>query len=68
MPALWVDFVSFATASMVTTIGLETFEGASVGVLSLIAVSVEAALAATPLAARSNLLAPDIARSLPCAT
>ncbi|WP_244136870.1 lysylphosphatidylglycerol synthase transmembrane domain-containing protein [Burkholderia pyrrocinia] len=54
VPARWVDFISFAIASMVTTIGpipigLETFEGASVGMLSLIGVSVEAALAATLL-------------------
>ncbi len=54
VPALWVVFVSFAIASMVTTIGpipvgLGTFEGASVGMLSLLGVSVEAALAATLL-------------------
>lgn len=52
--ALWVVFVSFAIASMVATIGpipvgLGTFEAASVGMLSLLGVSVEAALAGTLL-------------------
>jgi len=54
VPALWAVFVSFAIASMVATIGpipvgLGTFEAASVGTLSLLGVSVEAALAATLL-------------------
>jgi len=54
VPPLWAVFVSFAIASMVTTIGpipvgLGTFEAASVGMLSLLGVSVEAALAGTLL-------------------
>jgi uncharacterized protein (TIRG00374 family) len=54
VPPLWVVFVSFAIASMVATIGpipvgLGTFEAASVGMLSLLGVSVEAALAGTLL-------------------
>ena len=54
IPPLWVVFVSFIVASMVATIGpipvgLGTFEAASVGMLSLLGVSVEAALAATLL-------------------
>ncbi len=53
-PAFWIVFVSFAIASMVATIGpipvgLGTFEAASVGMLSLLGVSVEAALAGTLL-------------------
>ncbi len=53
-PALWVVFVSFIIASMVATIGpipvgLGTFEATSVGMLSLLGVSVEAALAGTLL-------------------
>jgi uncharacterized protein (TIRG00374 family) len=54
VPALWVVFVSFAIASMVATIGpipvgLGTFEATSVGMLSLLGVSIEAALAGTLL-------------------
>ncbi len=54
VPPLWVVFVSFIIASMVATIGpipvgLGTFEATSVGMLSLLGVSVEAALAATLL-------------------
>ncbi|CAG4909842.1 lysylphosphatidylglycerol synthase transmembrane domain-containing protein [Paraburkholderia saeva] len=53
-PQLWVVFVSFTIASMVATIGpipvgLGTFEATSVGMLSLLGVSVEAALAGTLL-------------------
>jgi uncharacterized protein (TIRG00374 family) len=53
-PALWVVFVSFCVASMVATIGpipvgLGTFEATSVGMLSLLGVPVEAALAGTLL-------------------
>jgi len=54
VPPLWAVFASFAIASMVATIGpipvgLGTFEAASVGMLSLLGVSVEAALAGTLL-------------------
>lgn len=54
VPAPWVVFVSFAIASMVATIGpipvvLGTFEATSVGMLSLLGVSIEAALAGTLL-------------------
>ncbi|SED10413.1 hypothetical protein SAMN02787142_2563 [Burkholderia sp. WP9] len=54
VPPFWVVFVSFIIASMVATIGpipvgLGTFEATSVGMLSLLGVSVEAALAATLL-------------------
>ncbi|CAB3744448.1 hypothetical protein LMG24238_07273 [Paraburkholderia sediminicola] len=54
VPPLWVVFVSFIIASMVATIGpipvgLGTFEATSVGMLSLLGVSMEAALAATLL-------------------
>ncbi|WP_242684303.1 lysylphosphatidylglycerol synthase transmembrane domain-containing protein [Paraburkholderia hospita] len=54
VPALWVVFVSFAIASMVATIGpipvgLGTFEATSVGMLSLLGVSIEVALAGTLL-------------------
>ncbi|MFM0209506.1 lysylphosphatidylglycerol synthase transmembrane domain-containing protein [Paraburkholderia sediminicola] len=54
VPPLWVVFVSFIIASMVATIGpipvgLGTFEATCVGMLSLLGVSVEAALAATLL-------------------
>jgi len=50
----WVAFASFAVASMVSTIGpipvgLGTFEAASVGMLRLLGVPIEAALAATLL-------------------
>jgi uncharacterized protein (TIRG00374 family) len=52
--SLFVAFVSFVMASVVTTIGpvplgLGTFEASSIGVLSLLGVRVEAALAATLL-------------------
>jgi uncharacterized membrane protein YbhN (UPF0104 family) len=55
VPALWVVFASFASASMVTTIGpipvgLGTFEATSVGMLSLLGV-----------ATRPDLLAADVA-------
>jgi uncharacterized protein (TIRG00374 family) len=54
VPEIWVVFVSFAMASMVATIGpipvgLGTFEATSVGMLHLLGVSVEAALAGTLL-------------------
>jgi glycosyltransferase 2 family protein len=54
VPDLWVVFVSFAIASMVATIGpipvgLGTFEAGSVGMLSFLGVSIEAALAGTLL-------------------
>jgi glycosyltransferase 2 family protein len=53
-PAIWAVFVSFAIASMVATIGpipvgLGTFEAGSVGMLSFLGVSIEAALAGTLL-------------------
>jgi len=53
-PALWVVLVSFIISSMVATIGpipvgLGTFEAASVAMLHLLGVSLEAALAATLL-------------------
>jgi glycosyltransferase 2 family protein len=51
-PSLWIAFVSFIIASMAATIGpiplgLGTFEAACVGMLSLLGVAIEAALAAT---------------------
>lgn len=54
VPMPWIVFVSFAIASMVATIGpipvgLGTFEATSVGMLHLLGVPVEAALAATLL-------------------
>ena len=54
VPETWVIFVSFAIASMTATIapiplGLGTFEAGSVGVLSFLGVSIEAALAGTLL-------------------
>jgi len=54
VPALWVAFVSFIIASMIATIGpipvgLGTFEAGSVGMLSFLGVSIEAALAGTLL-------------------
>ncbi len=53
-PAIWVAFVSFIMASMAATVGpiplgLGTFEAACVGMLSLLGVGIEAALAATLL-------------------
>ena len=53
-PALWVAFVSFIMASMAATLGpiplgLGTFEAACVGMLSLLGVTIKAALAATLL-------------------
>ena len=53
-PAIWVAFVSFIMASMAATLGpiplgLGTFEAACVGMLSLLGVAIEAALAATLL-------------------
>lgn len=53
-PAMWVAFVSFIMASVAATIGpiplgLGTFEAACVGMLSLLGVAIEAALAATLL-------------------
>jgi len=53
-PGIWVVFASFAIASMVATIGpipvgLGTFEAGSVGMLSFLGVSIEAALAGTLL-------------------
>jgi len=54
VPKIWVTFVSFAMASMVATIGpipvgLGTFEATSVGMLHILGVPVEGALAATLL-------------------
>ena len=51
-PAIWVAFVSFIMASMAATLGpiplgLGTFEGACVGMLSLLGEAIETALAAT---------------------
>ena len=53
-PAIWVAFVSFMMASMAATLGpiplgLGTFEAACVAMLSLLGVTIEAALAATLL-------------------
>jgi hypothetical protein len=54
VPEIWVVFVSFVIASMAATIGpipvgLGTFEASSVGMLSFLGVSLEAALAGTLL-------------------
>jgi len=54
VPEIWVVFVSFVIASMVSTIGaipigLGTFEAGSVGMLIFLGVSIEAALAGTLL-------------------
>jgi len=54
VPAPWVAFVGFTIASMAATlgpipVGLGTFEASSVAVLSLLGVSLEAALAGTLL-------------------
>ena len=54
VPEAWVVFVGFAVASMAATIGpmplgLGTFEASSVGMLSFLGVSIEAALAGTLL-------------------
>ena len=53
-PAIWIAFVSFTMASMAATLGpiplgLGTFEAACVGMLSLLGIGIEAALAATLL-------------------
>jgi uncharacterized protein (TIRG00374 family) len=53
-PSIWVPFVSFIMASMAATLGpiplgLGTFEAACVGMLSLLGVAIESALAATLL-------------------
>ncbi len=53
-PALWVAYASFVMASMAATLGpiplgLGTFEAGCVGMLSLLGVGVETALAATVL-------------------
>jgi len=53
-PAIWIAFVSFIMASMAATLGpiplgLGTFEAACVGMLSLLGVAIETALAATLL-------------------
>ena len=53
-PAIWVAYVSFIMASMAATLGpiplgLGTFEAACVGMLSLLGVTIETALAATLL-------------------
>lgn len=53
-PAIWIVFASFIMASMAATLGpiplgLGTFEAACVGMLSLLGVAIEAALAATLL-------------------
>ena len=50
MPAIWVVFVSFAIATIgPIPVGLGTFEAGSVGILSYLGVSIEAALAGTLL-------------------
>jgi len=72
-PAIWVAFVSFIMASMVATLGpiplgLGTFEAACVGMLSLLGVAIETALAATLLLRGLTLLATHGARSLACQT
>jgi len=51
-PPLWVAFASFVMASMAATLGpiplgLGTFEGASIGMLHLLGITIEASLAAT---------------------
>jgi glycosyltransferase 2 family protein len=53
-PAIWITFVSFIMASMAATLGpiplgLGTFEAACVGMLGLLGVAIETALAATLL-------------------
>jgi uncharacterized protein (TIRG00374 family) len=53
-PAIWITFVSFVMASMFATLGpiplgLGTFEAGCVGMLSLLGVAIETALAATVL-------------------
>jgi uncharacterized membrane protein YbhN (UPF0104 family) len=53
-PAIWITFVSFMMASMAATLGpiplgLGTFEAGCVGMLSLLGVAIETALAATIL-------------------
>ena len=53
-PPIWIAFVSFIMASMAATLGpiplgLGTFEAACVGMLSLLGIGIEAALAATLL-------------------
>lgn len=53
-PAIWITFVSFIMASMAATLGpiplgLGTFEAGCVGMLSLLGVPIETALAATVL-------------------
>jgi uncharacterized membrane protein YbhN (UPF0104 family) len=53
-PAIWAAYVSFIMASMAATLGpiplgLGTFEAACVGMLSLLGVTIETALAATLL-------------------
>ncbi len=53
-PAIWIIFVSFVMASMFATLGpiplgLGTFEAGCVGMLSLLGVAIETALAATVL-------------------
>ena len=71
-PAIWIAFVSFIMSSMAATLGpiplgLGTFEAACVGMLSLLGVAIEAALAAT-LLLRGLTLATHGARSLACQT
>jgi glycosyltransferase 2 family protein len=53
-PAVWIAFVTFIMASMAATLGpiplgLGTFEAACVGMLSLLGVAIDTALAATLL-------------------
>jgi glycosyltransferase 2 family protein len=53
-PAIWVAFVSFIMTSMAATLGpiplgVGTFEAACVGMLSLLGIAIETALAATLL-------------------
>jgi uncharacterized membrane protein YbhN (UPF0104 family) len=47
-------------------LGLGTFEAACVGMLSLLGVAIETALAATLFAARTDLLAAHAARFVAC--
>ena len=71
-PAIWIAFVSFLMASMAATLGpiplgLGTFEAARVGMLSLLGVAIETALAAT-LLPRGLTLVTHGARSVACQT
>ena len=53
-PAIWIAYVSFIMVSMAATLGpiplgLGTFEAACIGMLSLLGVAIETALAVTLL-------------------